>query len=119
MCPMSELAAGIQRYLGELGRQNASPHTLRNYASDLAQFLEYFSPPGTEPPSPSALDALALREWLTDLYDRGLDPISIRRKLAAVRSFFQFLLREGTVAANVARTLRTPKAPKRVPSVPT
>jgi integrase/recombinase XerC len=116
---MSELAGGIQRYLGGLGRENASRHTLRNYASDLAQFLEYFSPPGTEPPSPSALDALALREWLTDLYDRGLDPISIRRKLAAVRSFFQFLLREGTVAANVARTLRTPKAPKRVPSVPT
>jgi integrase/recombinase XerC len=116
---MSELADGIQRYLGELGRQNASRHTLRNYASDLAQFLEYFSPPGAEPPAPSALDALAMREWLTDLYDRRLDPISIRRKLAAVRSFFQFLLREGTVAVNVARRLRTPKAPKRVPSVPT
>ena len=119
MCPMSELAAGIQRYLGELGRQNASPHTLRNYASDLAQFLEYFSPPGTDPPAPSALDAAALREWLTNLYDRRLDPISIRRKLAAVRSFFQFLLREGAVAANVARMMRTPKAPKRVPAVPT
>jgi len=60
-----------------------------------------------------------LREWLTELYERGLNPISIRRKLAAVRSFFQFLLREGTVAANVARMLRTPKAPKRVPAVPT
>jgi len=116
---MSELADGIQRYLAELGRENASPHTVRNYASDLAQFLEYFSPPGAEPPAPSAVDALAMREWLTDLYDRGLDPISIRRKLAAVRSFFQFLLREGAVAANVARWLRTPKAPKRVPSVPT
>jgi len=116
---MSELAGGIQRYLGELGRQNASRHTVRNYASDLAQFLEYFSPPGTDPPAPSAIDAPALREWLTNLYDCRLDPISIRRKLAAVRSFFQFLLREGTVAANVARMLRTPKAPKRVPAVPT
>jgi integrase/recombinase XerC len=116
---MSELAGGIQRYLGELGRQNASPHTLRNYASDLAQFLEYFSPPGAEPPPPSALDAPALREWLTNLYERRLDPISIRRKLAAVRSFFQFLLREGAVTANVARLLRTPKAPQRVPAVPT
>jgi len=119
MCPMSELADGIERYLGELGRQNASRHTLRNYTSDLAQFLEYFSPPEAEPPSPSAIDARALREWLTELYERGLNPISIRRKLAAVRSFFQFLLREGTVAANVARMLRTPKAPKRVPAVPT
>ncbi len=116
---MSELAGGIQRYLGELGRQNASRHTVRNYASDLAQFLEYFSPPGAEPPAPSAIDSPALREWLTSLYDQKLDPISIRRKLAAVRSFFQFLLREGAVAANVARLLRTPKAPKRVPAVPT
>jgi len=60
-----------------------------------------------------------LREWLTSLYDRKLYPISIRRKLAAVRSFFQFLLREKTVPSNVARVLRTPKAPKRVPIVPT
>jgi len=37
--PMSELAPAIERYLGELGRQNASAHTIRNYASDLEQFL--------------------------------------------------------------------------------
>jgi integrase/recombinase XerC len=117
--PKSELAAGIDRYLAELGRQNASAHTIRNYASDLEQFLEYFSPPGATPPSPASIDAPLLREWLTSLFDRELDPISIRRKLAAVRSYFQFLLREGTVATNIARFLRTPKAPKRVPTVPT
>lgn len=116
---MSELAAAIGRYLGELSRENASAHTIRNYASDLEQFREYFSPPGTAPPAPADIDARLLREWLTSLYERGLDPISIRRKLAAVRSFFQFLFREKTVASNVARTLRTPKAPKRVPIVPT
>lgn len=109
----------IERYLAELGRNNASPHTVRNYASDLAQFLEYFSPKGAEPPIPGAIDVPILREWLTSLYDRKLDPISIRRKLAAVRSLFQFLLREGTVAGNIARYLRTPKAPRRVPVVPT
>jgi integrase/recombinase XerC len=116
---MSELALAIERYLGELGRENASVHTIRNYASDLEQFLEYFSPPGAQPPSPAAIDAPLLREWLTSLYDRKLDPISTRRKLAAVRSFFQFLLREKSVPTNVARLLRTPKAPKRVPLVPT
>ncbi|MEO8051881.1 MAG: tyrosine-type recombinase/integrase [Acidobacteriota bacterium] len=116
---MSELALAIERYLGELGRENASVHTIRNYASDLEQFLEYFSPPKAEPPAPAAIDAPLLREWLTSLYDRKLDPISIRRKLAAVRSFFQFLLREKSVPANAARVLRTPKAPKRVPIVPT
>jgi integrase/recombinase XerC len=120
--PASELAQAISRYLAELARKNASPHTIRNYASDLAQFLEYFTPPGaaaSDIPAPSAITVPLLREWMTDLYVRNLDPISIRRKLAAVRSLFQFLLREGTVSTNAARILRTPKAPKRVPSVPT
>jgi len=116
---MSELALAIERYLGELGRENASAHTIRNYASDLEQFLEYFSPPEVEAPAPALIDASLLREWLTSLYDRKLDAITVRRKLAAVRSFFQFLLREKSVPTNVARLLRTPKAPKRVPIVPT
>ncbi|MEQ1949322.1 MAG: tyrosine recombinase XerC [Bryobacteraceae bacterium] len=120
--PASELAQAISRYIAELALKNASPHTIRNYASDLAQFLEYFTPPGTtasDVPAPNAITVPLLREWMADLFERNLDPISIRRKLAAVRSLFQFLLREGTVSTNVARILRTPKAPKRVPSVPT
>jgi integrase/recombinase XerC len=83
------------------------------------QFLEYFSPPGAAPPPPDLIDVLALREWLGSLYDRKIDPVSIRRKLAAVRSFFRYLVREGLAEVNVARLLRTPKAPKRLPAVPT
>jgi len=45
--------------------------------------------------------------------------ITIRRKLAAVRSLYRFMLREGTIATNPARVVRTPKAPQRVPIVPT
>ncbi|HEY7333942.1 MAG TPA: tyrosine-type recombinase/integrase [Bryobacteraceae bacterium] len=116
---MADLSQSIQSYLASLKLRNASPHTLRNYQSDLAQFLEYFSPPEADPPEPSAITALDLREWLGSLYDNGLDAISIRRKLAAIRSLFRFLAREGIVAANVARLVRTPKAPKRLPSVPT
>lgn len=113
------IADAIARYLASLKRENASPHTLRNYASDLAQFLAYFTPPGEDPPTPDVIGVPLLREWLGSLYVRGLDPISTRRKLAAVRSLFQFMLREGTVASNVARLLRTPKAAKRIPLVPT
>jgi len=116
---MSELARAIDRYLDKLRLENASPHTLRNYSSDLHQFLDYFSPPGADPPEPAALDSIALREWLGSLYARGLDAISIRRKLAAIRSLFRFLTREGTCPANAATLVRTPKAPKRVPTVPT
>jgi integrase/recombinase XerC len=117
--PKSDLTLAIERYLAALKRQNASTHTVRNYASDLDQFAQYFSPPNAKPPAPGAIDSLVLREWLGSLYDRKLDPISIRRKLAAVRSFFQFLLREGAIPTNAARQLRTPRAPKRVPVVPT
>ncbi len=116
---MSELARQIEQYLAELGRRNASPHTLRNYRSDLEQLLEYFSPPETEPPPVGEIDVLALREWLGSLYDRELDAISIRRKLAAVRSFFRFLVRDGVLQVNTAKMVRTPKAPKRLPKVPT
>ena len=116
---MSELSQAIDRYLDSLRQANASPHTLRNYSADLAQFADYFSPPGADPPAPAQIDALQLREWLGALYQRGLDPISTRRKLACVRSLFKFLRREGTVPTNVAKLVRTPKSPKRVPSVPT
>src|SRR5580700_178599 len=117
--PMSELTDAIDRYLDSLRQANASPHTLRNYSADLAQFADYFSPPDTDPPAPSEIDSLQLREWLGSLYQRGLDPISTRRKLACIRSLFKFLRREGTVPTNVAKLVRTPKSPKRVPSVPT
>jgi len=111
------LADGIERYLAELAREGASPHTIRNYQSDLRQFLEYLSPPGLEPPPPDQIDLLILREWLARLYRDNLDAISIRRKLAAVRSLFRFMLREGVVKINASRLLRTPKAPKRLPAV--
>jgi integrase/recombinase XerC len=116
---MSELAGAVERYLGSLGRENASPHTLRNYATDLEQFVDYFTPPGGQAPAPQKIDSIALREWLGSLYERALSVITIRRKLAAVRSLFNFMLREGTVATNAARLVRTPKAPQRVPMVPT
>ncbi len=114
-----ELAAQIKLFLDELRRQNASVHTVRNYASDLDQFLIYFSIPGKEKPAVTEIDALAIREWLGHLYEQRLTAVSMRRKLAAVRSFFKFLMREGLVEKNVARMVRTPKAPKTLPAVMT
>ncbi|MBZ5724996.1 MAG: tyrosine-type recombinase/integrase [Acidobacteriia bacterium] len=114
---MSELGGQIARYLQELARNGASPHTVDAYAADLRQFLEYLSPPETEPPEPRAIDLLTLREWLAALYAYRLTAVTIRRKLAAVRGLFRFLLREGLVAMNVARLVRTPKAPQKLPEV--
>jgi integrase/recombinase XerC len=116
---MSGLSEQIGGYLAELARGGASPHTVDAYEADLRQFLEYLSPPGMEPPEPDAIDVLLLREWLLWLYERKLTAVSIRRKLAAVRGLFRYMRREGVVATNLARLVRTPKAPKKLPEVMT
>src|SRR5689334_8499269 len=53
---MSDLAGHITAWLQELERTNASVHTTRAYASDLGQFLEYFTPPDGEPPAATEFD---------------------------------------------------------------
>jgi integrase/recombinase XerC len=115
---VSELALAIGRYLAQLRLNNASPHTIRNYEGDLEQFLGYLSPAGEAPPSLNAVNPQLLREWLGDLYAQRLSPLTIRRKLAAVRSLFRFLAQEKVIETNPARLVKTPKAPSRVPAVP-
>ena len=113
----SSLAGQIDGYLGELIRRNASAHTIRNYRSDLGAFLEYLSAAGV--PVAGDVDLWVLREWMGNLFEQELEPVSIRRKLAAVRSLFKHMLSEGVIAKNPARLLRTPKAPQKLPRVPT
>lgn len=114
---MAALRACIPKYLAELERRGASKHTLRNYGSDLEQFATYFEPPGEVAPEIEQLDLALMREWLASLYDQGLTVVSVRRKIAAVRAMFKFLLREGVLQKNVASRLRTPKTRQRLPDV--
>lgn len=114
---MSLLRESISKYLAELERRGASKHTQRNYASDLEQFATYFEPAGESAPAVEQLDLPLLREWLASLYDQGLNVVSVRRKLAAVRALFKFLRQEGILEANIAARLRTPKTKQRLPDV--
>lgn len=116
--PRGELARQAEAFLKTLELANASPHTLRNYASDLKQFVEYFSPPGERPPAPASFDHLHIREFLGALYDRKNSNRSIARKLASVRAFFRYLARQGIIGSNPARLVATPKLPKTLPAVP-
>ena len=97
--------------------KNASPHTVLNYGKDLDQFVSYLTPPGVQPPSPGAVTHATIREFMGHLHDHGLQKSSIARKLASLRSFFKYCVREGRVKENPARLVPTPKLPKRIPSV--
>jgi integrase/recombinase XerC len=114
---MATLRENSAKYLAELARRGASPHTLRNYASDLEQFAAYFDLPGEPAHETADVDLAMLREWLSDLYDQDLAVASIRRKLAAVRAIFKFLLQEGLIDRNEAGRLRQPKGSQRLPEV--
>ena len=97
--------------------RNASPHTLRSYESDLGQFHTFLSPPRVEPPPLHEITHLLIREFVAHLHDHKLEKSSIARKLAAIRSFFKFAVREWLVVRNPARLVATPKLAKRIPSV--
>ncbi len=114
---MSDLPVRITQFMAELERRNASPMTVQSYGSDLRDFVEYLSPPGEQPPDVTRIDLLMMREYLAAQYDRGLEAVSIRRRIAAIRAFFRYLTKEGILAGNPARLLRTPKIPQKLPQV--
>ena len=111
----------IEQFLEHLRyERNVSAHTLRNYASDLEQFLDFLAPLDQttgkrNTPDISEIDHLTIREWLASLHAAQKKKASIARKLAALRTFFQFLVREGVVELNPAKLVSTPRLEKKLP----
>jgi len=97
--------------------RNASPHTISNYGKDLEQFQTFLTPPGTTTPAITKVKHQVIREYIGHLHGAGLEKSSIARKLAALRSFFKYCVREGMLKDNPARLVPTPKLPKRIPTV--
>jgi integrase/recombinase XerC len=100
--------------------RNASEHTLRNYRIDLGQFHDHLAP--ADPATGARrefdvrqIDHITIREWLASLHAAGKQKSSIARKVASLRTFFQFLLREGVVPANPAKLVSTPRLEKKLP----
>jgi integrase/recombinase XerC len=112
---MKEAVAKFLEYLRTV--RNSSPHTVVNYGKDLRQFLAYLAPPDAAPPTLERVDHRMIREFVAHLHDHGLQKSSIARKLAALRSFFKYCVREGQLKESPARLVPTPKLPKRIPSV--
>jgi integrase/recombinase XerC len=97
--------------------KNSSPHTVINYGKDLEQFREYLSPPGLQAPGVTKITHHMIREFVGHLHEQGLKKSSIARKLAALRSFLKYCVREGILKENPARLVPTPKLPQRIPMV--
>lgn len=105
---------GIANFLRSLHERNASRHTVHAYTRDLGEFAEYIGEAKW-----SAIDHVRIRGFLSRLYERGLSKTSVARALAAVRSLYRWLAREGMVEQNPAALVSTPRLPKKLPRVPT
>jgi len=104
----------IGKFLQSLRQRNASVHTIKAYTQDLNNFAAYVGSRNWR-----SIDHLAIRGFLSHLYEKDLDKASVARALAAVRSFYRWLAQEGVVEQNPAALVSTPKLPKKLPRVPT
>ncbi len=104
----------VAQFLRSLQERNASPHTIKAYRTDLAQFADYVGPQGWRD-----IDHVLIRGYLSSLYERGLSKTSVARALAALRSLYKWLAQEGEVEQNPASLVATPRLPKKLPRVPT
>ena len=108
---------GFGRYMKV--EKNLSFHTREGYLTDLKQFRAFLETPevsgGVEGALPT--DPLVIRSFLASLYREKLRKVTISRKVAALRSFYRYLLREGVVAVNPAELVQLPRCEKYIPVV--
>jgi len=104
----------VSDFLRHLGERNSSPHTIKAYSRDLAKFADYAGSRGWK-----QIDHVAIRGFLSQLYENGLGKTSVARSLAAVRSLYRWLAGEGVVEQNPAKLVATPRLAKKLPRVPT
>ena len=102
------------RYLKE--ERNYSEHTARSYRGDLRQFFSYINEKRKEVTPPSQVTPRMVEDYLVFLYEEGEAKSSMARKLASLRSFFQFLIKRGRMTVNPAKVISSPRLPKRLPS---
>lgn len=110
-----EISKAIRKFLDSLKGKNASEHTRRAYQKELTRFAEFLGPEMHW----KDVDHVFIRGFLSHLHESGLSKVSVARALAAVRSLYKWLAREGIVQQNPAKLVATPKLPRKLPRVPT
>jgi integrase/recombinase XerC len=107
------LQGHIELFLEALRNRAVSEHTLAAYESDLRDFESFLK---TRKAGWESVDHLLIRDFLERLYERNLEKTSVARKLACLRTFFKFLVREGRSTTNPAELVSSPRLPKTLPS---
>ena len=103
----------LDRFLSYMEAQNSSPYTIKNYGNDIGQFLDYCREQGVG--SPAEIDRSLLRSYLAELDAVGYVKASISRRVAELRSFGNFLVREKVTESNPFRAVSAPRIPQRLP----
>lgn len=106
----------IARFLRFLHvEKNAAELTLKSYREDLTALVDFLAQTNGKPPKPSELTPADLRSYVAALHEAGYARASVSRKLASLRSFFRFAIREGITNENPARPLRNPRSQRKLP----
>jgi integrase/recombinase XerC len=116
---VGEIEGLAERFLAMLANERgASEHTVRAYAREVRSFAAYLGETMGKDAQVGTVEHLHIRAYMGLLYERGLTKASAARALAAVRSWFKWLAKEGKVTQNPALLVSTPKLPKHLPRVP-
>ncbi len=91
-----------------------SKHTITSYQTDLLQFEKFISFTHKDLPVEKA-DHRIIRSWMVSLVEENQSPGSINRKIATLRSFYKFLLKEGSITTNPTQKIRVLKSGKKIP----
>jgi integrase/recombinase XerC len=115
---MEELVQNFRDYLGS--ERNYSKHTVKAYITDIGEFSRVIKEKKLAGEKDGGidfgkLDEKSVRAYISWLYTRN-SRTSISRKLATVRTFFEFLIRKGVIKYNLAKLVPTPKGEKRLPT---
>lgn len=107
----------IGDFLEYLARErNMSAHTTRNYGVDLSQFYEYLAENDITDEFPVGITHEDVRGFMASLDERGVSKQTVARKIAAMRSFYRFLMQRNLCPHNPALMVRTPKLEKKLPT---
>ena len=114
-----DIERSIETFIKYLGNErNYSPLTMENYHRDLNQFVDFYRDFYNQiAVHPQDITKKSIRHFAGKMNETGLKNTTISRKIAAIKSFFKFLISEGVIRKNPAAGIKSPKTEKKLPII--